>query len=114
LKKIEKDKGKIMTKKLILTAFFVQIACILSACKSEHEVNLNDKTVKHLIHQHCYEIVDVKHAILSPMLINKCTGETWTAIQMTYDDEKGNPDYSVYTWYKVQTSESVNAFDRSE
>ena len=56
----------------------------------------------------CFEII--KSEELQPILINKCTGETWMALRenLPLRDNQVTPS-GVYSWYKIEISSQVNS-----
>lgn len=60
----------------------------------------------------CFDIVNVTQGPVSlrPILINKCTGETWIALygEVSLEDSKKGMRYS---WYRMEKSYIENATD---
>lgn len=60
----------------------------------------------------CFDIVNVTNAppALQPILINKCTGDTYIALQTSLPLRKDQltPD-KIWSWYKVEIGYGINA-----
>lgn len=55
----------------------------------------------------CFEVIDMRDD--PSMLLNRCTGETWIALQKGYPEDKEDkyPSYS-WRWYKVERYSDEN------
>jgi len=58
----------------------------------------------------CFDIIDHHDdPPPSPILINKCTGETWIALYELATDADGKSKDRVYKWYRMRQTDQVNA-----
>lgn len=78
----------------------------VSACIPEETAEKNDS-----LKIACFDIVQVKGvAPNSPLLIDKCTGETWMILRSNAPLQKGQkkPDF-YYGWYRVERYAAENS-----
>ena len=57
----------------------------------------------------CFDIIDVTRQPAQPILLNRCTGETWIAIQETLPKREDQLTASyVLRWYKIHHTDVEN------
>jgi hypothetical protein len=57
----------------------------------------------------CYDIISHEGPPPSPVLINKCTGQTWMVLYSDVSDVDGKTMDKIYQWYLIPRSEEDNA-----
>lgn len=71
---------------------------------------LTENTTKFHPPQQCYEVIEMQEVRLSPMLLNKCTGETWITATTQLYDEKGKESGITYRWWRLDKYLGENSF----
>jgi hypothetical protein len=80
----------------------ILVALLLSGC-------LEDKKPEPSAAVACYDIINHQGPPPSPVLINKCTGDTWIVLYDEKPDVNGKSVDKVYNWYRMWTTERENA-----
>lgn len=85
---------KILTSSLVLASLLLLTGCLEDKPKAE-----------------CFEMYNQNQAYPKlPMLLNKCTGETWILLRETYPPGKGESQgTAVYKWFRVNQTILENA-----
>jgi hypothetical protein len=96
-----------------MNGILVVIAIVAIAFFFEGRIDVGRAEVKPL-EPICYDVVGIDDAGtgLSPILINKCTGETWVALRAPYPKDKDGSDGGFsWRWYRLERYSPENAIE---